>query len=257
MKQASFITSAFCLALLASLPTAASDVNAAAAPRVPVLLELFTSEGCSSCPPADRLLETLDQEQPVPGADLIVISEHVDYWNHLGWSDPFSAPLYSARQRDYASRLKTGEVYTPQLVVDGRAEFVGSDRALALNAIQQTVHDPKYSLAVTASRAGTVHIEAPAQPERGAAKLDLYVVLAADRMHSEVARGENAGRSLSHVAVAYSFAKAGSWKPSDALTRDVHVDLKSGDTRVIAFLQDPRTARVVAVAQARGAQARI
>ena len=102
---------------------------------VPVVVELFTSEGCSSCPPADRLLARLDQTQPIAGAQVIAIEEHVDYWNQLGWNDPFSSPQYRARQNDYAIAFHAKDIFTPQMVVNGQAAFVGSDMTRAYKEI--------------------------------------------------------------------------------------------------------------------------
>ncbi|MDQ6700551.1 MAG: DUF1223 domain-containing protein [Acidobacteriota bacterium] len=226
-------------ALAFALPMFGAAVTDGA--KVPVLLELFTSEGCSSCPSADRLLDQFDREQPVPGAQLIVLSEHVDYWNHLGWSDPFSSPAFSQRQREYASKLGAN-VYTPQLVIDGIHEFVGSDRAQALRAIQKSIGDSKPPIGLSAKRDGDeaqIHIDS-APAGNGI----VYLVLAQDRAHSQVARGENSGKSLDHVAVAYSFKKIGTRQ------KDIKVHLKPGPTRVIVFMQDPSNSRVLAVAQA-------
>ena len=116
MKALSFL-----VLLLVVLPAGAVEG------RTPVLVELFTSEGCSSCPPADVLLMQLGKEQPIPGAEVIILSQHVDYWNRLGWTDPFSSKEFSKRQEEYAFSLRVDGPYTPQMVVDGRVEFNGSN----------------------------------------------------------------------------------------------------------------------------------
>src|SRR5437762_4458580 len=104
---------------------------------LPILVELFTSEGCSSCPPADAVLARLHQKQPVPGVQLLVLSEHVDYWNNLGWRDPFSDALFTDRQGRYGSRI-----YTPQAVVDGRIDVLGSDEQGIIRAATAAAAEP-------------------------------------------------------------------------------------------------------------------
>src|SRR6516164_6714157 len=116
-------------------------------PRL-VVVELFTSEGCSSCPPADALLKELSEQQPLQGVQVIALEEHVDYWNHLGWTDPFSSTEFSQRQSDYARIFGNDGVYTPQMVVDGQSEFVGSRGGSAKEAIQKAARLPKFEIAL-------------------------------------------------------------------------------------------------------------
>jgi hypothetical protein len=138
----SLISAIAILSITAWVLTRGPKPARAADARVPVLVELFTSEGCSSCPPADKFLEKLDR-QPISGAEMIVLSEHVDYWNHIGWKDPYSSHIYSDRQSVYATRFGLDSVYTPQMVVDGATEFVGSDMALADKALAKAFNMPK------------------------------------------------------------------------------------------------------------------
>src|SRR5215813_15058916 len=184
--------------------------NSAGSPAV--LVELFTSEGCSSCPPADKLLIDLDQGGAKNGVTLITLSEHVDYWNRFGWKDPFSSVLYSQRQEEYSRALKFEDVYTPQMIVDGRNAFVGSQRQTALQAIEKAADAPKadVQLAVEAAPGGSasVSIKIGSIPEisRGD-KAEVFLAVAESGLHSKVARGENAGREITHTAVARKLVK--------------------------------------------------
>jgi hypothetical protein len=246
-KWAGFLALLFLLMPIFS--NAADSSNTAA----PVLVELFTSEGCSSCPPADRLLVDLDRTQPVQGADLIVLSEHVDYWNSLGWRDPWSSAFFSDRQSAYSDHFGLRSVYTPQLVVNGEAQASGNDWTEAKRECQKASTEQKIPVHISAiSLEGSdtlhAHIEADALPE-SVHKADLYVVVALNHADSEVKAGENNGRKLTHVAVVESMKKVGSLSREKGFAEDVKLKLNSkvdpANLRLIAFVQEPGPGKVL------------
>jgi hypothetical protein len=202
---------------------------------VPVLVELFSSEGCSSCPPADALLMRLLRDQPVPGVRIIALAEHVDYWNDLGWRDPFSLPLFTARQETYARRLAAGGVYTPQLVVAGAAHLLGSDEGAARAAIAAaaTTMRGEVSARVVPGAAGELDVAAR-WPE--GVEAEVLVALVQDRVTSGVKGGENAGRKLEHVAVARSLSVVGSGAGSFS-GRVMLAEVANAD-RAVVFVQE-------------------
>ena len=218
--------------------------------RAPVLVELFTSEGCSSCPPADALLQRLDQSQPVSTAELIVLSEHVDYWNGIGWRDPYSSHEYSERQSAYAARFGSGGIYTPQMVVDGRFEFVGSDERRASQAIKEAAKAPKAQVHIrlgSSDEAGIVHVEAGPLPSTSSRlSAGVFLALADDTDESRVSRGENAGRTLQHVAVVRSLTRIGTVDSSSEFSRDFDLKSKNHDNlRLVVIVQEPDAGRVL------------
>ena len=193
-----------------STPSFAADAKPAQ-PRTPVLVELFTSEGCSSCPPADALLSRLQNEQPIPDAQIIVLGEHVDYWDGLGWRDRFSSSQLTARQNEYGARFRLNSVYTPQMIVDGTAQFVGNDQTAAWRAIASAAHSKKLSLIVsTLTRTGNNVSGSVRANAVGTLSGDLYAALVEPMASTEVHRGENSGRKLQHVAVVRSLMRIGS-----------------------------------------------
>jgi len=204
------------IAMLAILPSPevlsqAGPTQSAAAYPSAVLVELFTSEGCSDCPPADELLRQVNGHKTAGGQLIVGISEHVSYWNGLGWKDPFSDDLYTNRQNDYGTRFGLGSVYTPQMVVNGREQFVGSDGRALQAALATESQRKQISLRIDSAQikdnSVTFSYTASDLPAKGA--LQLVAVLVDDMEQSSVLRGENSGRKLTHVAVARAFAPLG------------------------------------------------
>lgn len=175
-----------------------------------VLVELFTSEGCSDCPAADQVLHDLNGRNTPEGQLIVGISEHVSYWNGLGWRDPFSADQYTERQNNYAARFHLESVYTPQMIVNGREQFVGSDRRALAAALHRAAPRKPVTLHITAVQMldGKINFTYSAGdvPASGA---ELVAVLVDDEDHSRVLRGENSGRQLVHVSVARALAPLG------------------------------------------------
>ena len=201
--------------------------------RAPILVELFTSEGCSSCPPADRLLESLDPQ-------VIVLSEHVDYWDRLGWRDPFSAHANTLRQEGYARGFGTTGPYTPQMVIDGVTEFVGNDSRRAMDEIARARTREKIGVHLARTASG---VQVQIDPAAKAA--EVWLALADDSATSQVAAGENKGRQLHHVAILRSLRKIGSVKRGAAFEQSVSVPPGTG--RVIVFVQDSGLGKVYGV----------
>jgi hypothetical protein len=246
-KQAVFAEDAPAYAELAALP----------APRpgtTPVLVELFTSEGCSSCPPADALLAHLDRDQPIPTANIIVLEEHVDYWDSLGWHDRFSSHQVTARQSAYSQRLRLDDNYTPQMIVDGTDQFAGNDTAHALRAIAQAARTPKVALAVSPLAFDGTYLTG-AVSLGGSGTLppaDLYAAVVESKASTEVQHGENGGRTLHHVSVVRSLQRIGA--PADATTAPLKFslltpkDASATNLRAVVFLQREGQGAILAAA---------
>jgi hypothetical protein len=240
-----------CLFGFASVLAVAGLAMGQSSKTIPVVIELFTSEGCSSCPPADRLLAALDREQPVPGAQLIVLSEHVDYWNTLGWVDPYSSHEFSERQQRYGEALRIQDVYTPQAVVDGRLEVVGNSAPKLETAIQQAMHQKKVPLQLRVSQSEKgIHVEVRTEDSvpRGA---EVYFAIAEDGVESKVSAGENGGRVLTHTAVVRSLTKGGRLAAAgnDGIAMDLKTSTRWGKhLRVIALLEERDGGKILGAA---------
>jgi hypothetical protein len=234
-----------------------SAPDASAQSSRPVVVELFTSEGCSSCPPADALLEKLDSTQPVPGVQLIVLSEHVDYWDHDGWKDPNSSAAFTERQQDYVRALKLPTPYTPQLIVDGFSEVHANDPQEVDKVFQEAVATPKLAVRIgdiSVDAGSPVILKTRVEADENVAKhdADVYVAVALNRVESQVLHGENGGRHLTHVAVVTQITKIGKLQKGKNFGEDVTLKLKPGtdpkNVRLIAFVQESGPGKLLGAA---------
>lgn len=244
-----------------TVSTESETVKAAGPSATPVLVELFTSEGCSSCPPADEVLSKLDRTQSIQGIEVIALGEHVDYWNRLGWIDPYSSTEFSTRQNRYADAFGRDSVYTPQMIVDGRDEFVGGNWNKAREAIMRAARLPKAKvelLAVSDSNETnkdlklSIHISDIPQVTAGD-KADVLLAITENNLRSEVARGENAGRYLRHSAVVRSLSVLGNINDGQQSfeaesTANLNVGWQQNNLRAVVFVQERGTRRILGAA---------
>jgi hypothetical protein len=230
-----------------------------AASPTPVVLELFTSEGCSSCPPADALLRRVAATQPFDGVQLIALGEHVDYWDDLGWRDRFAAPEFTARQRDYARRaFRSGTIYTPQIVIDGAYDAPGSDPVAVHRAVEHARKSAKATVRATLGAPSAAAVPIRVDVALGAARTlgataDVLVATVEDDLTTQVLRGENSGRTLDHDAVVRRLARIGTIDASaDALvvtaTIPLDAEWRREQLRWVVLVQDRASGRVIGAA---------
>jgi len=224
-----------------------------AAGQNPILVELFTSEGCSSCPPADDLLRKIDGKHLNGGPMIVGVSEHVTYWDHGGWKDPFDSDAVTDRQTQYSQKFHLDSPYTPQIVVNGKTQLVGSDGPALLKAISEVQQQEATVKIVSAKvEGGSVVASVAVAGELSKHGADLYVVVAQDETTTKVTAGENKGRTLQNAAVARTFQKAARLKAIGETTVRIPlpVDLKTtADSRrhLIVWAQEPDLGPVLGV----------
>jgi hypothetical protein len=233
-------------------PAAAANSDAR-----PILVELFTSEGCSSCPPADALVEKMDKLQPVQGAQLIVLSEHVDYWDHEGWKDANSSPALTVRQSDYVRVLQLKSAYTPQVIVDGSLEMRANNAEQVRKILEDDLSAPKIpvrigEVSVDLNNPALLHARIEADGESAKHNADVYVAITLDHVESQVLHGENGGRHLTHVAVVEQITKVGKLQKGKSFAETAQLKLKPGtnpaNLRIVAFVQESGPGKVLGAA---------
>jgi hypothetical protein len=223
-------------------PTAAASRS-----RTAVVVELFSSEGCSSCPPADENLAYLAREQPVDGVEILPLELHVDYWNRLGWADPFSSPAFTDRQQRYARAFGQRGTYTPQMVVDGAREFAGAKTAKAKEAIAAAALAPGRATVTIDRAANGVRVSVAG----ASAEADVLVAVTESGLATDVPRGENAGSHLAHAPVVRDLERIGAVSGGGftaSFSPKLEATWRRENLRVVAFVQRRGDLRVTGAA---------
>jgi hypothetical protein len=236
--------------------TVGANAKATVSPS-PVVVELFTSEGCSSCPPADALLIKLSEKEGPEKEQIIALEEHVDYWDQLGWRDPFSSAEWTRRQKSYAAAFGHGSVYTPQIVVDGRTEFVGSREWEARNEIEEMAGKVKTEVRVTPAETGkegarfAVHV-GKLTGMTGDDIAEVLFAITETGLHNAVTRGENAGEDLHHAAVVRTLRRIGVANAKDpetafagAASMSFDRNWKRDNLQAVVFVQEKKSRKIL------------
>jgi hypothetical protein len=234
-----------------------------------VVVELFTSEGCSTCPPADQLLSRLESPRnsaivrgklapiSVPaGVEIIALGEHVDYWDQLGWKDKFSSPLFSARQQDYGRAFHLESVYTPEIVVNGQKEVLGSDSRAVEEAISEALRKPLAQVTIAMTSPQTVSFSVSRLPS-GSHEADILLGVTEGGLVTSVFGGENNGRQLRHAAVVRTLSNVGRLEANrpGEYTAEAQLNLRQdwnrANLKLVLFVQDRVTRRILGAASVR------
>lgn len=241
------------LAGLVSPPSGfAGSAKSLPASPSPVLVELFTSEGCSSCPPADKALQHMDAAQPIPGVQIIVLSEHITYFNHEGWTDPYSSQQLTDRQYAYAHVLGLPDVFTPQMLASGALELWGKTSPEAEAMLRQAAATPSIPVVIDSAsvdpKTSTIQAHIAVDGTSAHHNADIYAAVALNHATSSVLRGENQGKSLDHVAVVEALDKVGKLKKGKPFDGNVAIKLNpkfpENDLRLVVFVQESGVGKI-------------
>jgi hypothetical protein len=210
------------------------------------VVELFTSEGCSSCPPADETVIDLSKKYK---NNVFILGYHVDYWNNLGWKDVFSSSAYSSRQRQYAIAFGLNGVYTPQIIVDGKIEFVGSDKNKLLQTIMhelRTNSEIKFDLSASSNSKNEVIVELKTEMDAGNI---INVALVQNQAESKIMKGENAGKQLHHINIVREMKTITAAVNESSVSFTLADGLRKDNCKVIAFVQNKKNLQILGAAQ--------